>query len=183
MKVHEQHCLSLTHCVLLTLLVAWRLTERTQQRCWLRNHYPALFSFSLCTQFSFKGLLCLCRLLDSLCHCGKLQQGRQPGVREHCLCCSTLASQPQLRAPQGERKHVFIPLQALLDAKFYLKPKQSQIAYWETFPHISNRLPWNPQTSLAGNKYLQIQESGGNAMGNLSMFHFLTGMTQPSSDG
>lgn len=183
MKVHEQHCMSLNHWVLIMLLVAWRLTERTQQRCWLRNHYPALFSFSLCTLFSFKGLPCLCRLLDSLCHCGKLQQRRQPGLQEHCWCCSMLTSQPQLHAPQGERKHVFIPLQAWLDAKFYLKPKQSHTAYWETFPHISNKLLWNPQTSSARNKYLQIQERGGNAMGNLNMFHVLTGMTQLSSDG
>lgn len=43
--------------------------------------------------------------------------------------------------------------------------------------------PWNPQTSLARNKHLQIQESSGNAMGNLSMFHFLIGMAQLSSDG
>lgn len=104
-------------------------------------------------------------------------------MREHCRRCSTLTSQPRLCAPQGERKHVFIPLQARLDAKFYLKPKQSQIAIERrshTFPTGYPEVLKLPQPVI--NIY-KSPKRGGNAMGDLSTFRYSTGMAQLSSDG
>lgn len=101
----------------------------------------------------------------------KTTRGEAAWCQEQCQRCSTLTFQIRLPVLEEGRKHAFIPPPACLDTKFYLQPKQSQIAYWETFPHVSNRSPWSPPTSLAWNKYLQIPNSSWNIMGNLSVFH------------
>lgn len=162
MEVQKWHCLSLTHCVLVTLPVAWRLTEDTQQRCRLWSHYPALFSLSLYAH-NFPLKACLASA-DCSTPSATVENYGTGGSRVSGNTVSVVPPSPPspgFACCKGKESTPLFLCRLAWMLNFTLSQSSHRLLIERVSHTFPTGYPRSPQTSFAGNKYLQIPKRGG----------------------